>query len=316
MMRTLDARPLGLLGALLAGAAVALAVMAAAGSGPALWVAVAGASACACGLVVGTTARVVPAVALAGVAAVALVLAVDGYRDPAPTEVRAYRTLDLATPHAARATHVENVETPAPPPPLTKPQFVQRFYAALDAGRYAQAWERLGPAVRARSASFEAWRAGDAYRAPAPTEVRAYKTLPVAAPHAARVTHVKNVETPARPPLTKPQFVHRFYAALDAGRYAQAWERLGPVVRARSASFEAWRAGYATTLSQRVEDLRVEADGNVRHTLVTVDRTPCGGTTERRYEMLWYLDEDGRTFTARDLVGVQLAGVEPALACD
>ncbi len=49
--------------------------------------------------------------------------------------------------------------------------------------------------------------------------------------------------------------------------------------------------------------------------LVTVDRTPCGGTTERRYEMLWYLQNDGRTFTARDVVGVQLAGVDPALAC-
>ena len=44
MMRTLDARPFGLLGALLAGAALALAVMAAAGSDPAVWVAVAGAA--------------------------------------------------------------------------------------------------------------------------------------------------------------------------------------------------------------------------------------------------------------------------------
>ena len=234
MMRTLDARPFGLLGALLAGAAVALAVMAAAGTDPAVWVAVAGASACACGLVVGTTARVVPAVALAGVAAVALVLAVDGYRDPAPAEVRAYKAHAVAAPQAPPVTRVEEVEKPAPP---------------------------------------------------------------------------------AAPPLTAPQFVHRFYAALDAGRFGQAWERLGPVVQARSASFDAWRAGYATTLSQRVEDLRVEAGGNVRHTLVTVDRTPCGGTTERRYEMLWYLQRDGRTFTARDVVGVQLAGVDPALAC-
>ena len=234
MMRTLDAPPFGLLGALLAGAAVALAVMAAAGTDPAVWVAVAGASACACGLVVGTTARVVPAVALAGVAAVALVLAVDGYRDPAPAEVRAYKAQAVAASQAPPVTRVEEIEQPAPP---------------------------------------------------------------------------------AAPPLTAPQFVHRFYAALDAGRFGQAWNRLGPVVQARSASFDAWRAGYATTLSQRVEDLRVEAGGNARHTLVTVDRTPCGGTTERRYEMLWYLQRDGRTFTARDVVGVQLAGVDPALAC-
>jgi hypothetical protein len=65
----------------------------------------------------------------------------------------------------------------------------------------------------------------------------------------------------------------------------------------------------------RVEDLRVEAEGNVRHALVTVDRTPCSTTTERRYELLWYLERDGRTFTARNAVGVQLAGVDPALAC-
>jgi hypothetical protein len=233
MMRTLGARPFGLLGALLAGAAVALAVMAAAGTGPAVWVAVAGASACACGLVVGTTARVMPAVALAGVASAALVLAVDGYRDPAPAEVRAYKAHAVAAPQAPPVTHVEKVEQPAPPPPS----------------------------------------------------------------------------------LTAPQFVHRFYAALEAGRFGQAWKRLGPVVQARSVSFDAWRAGYATTLSQRVEDLRVEAGGNVRHVLVTVDRTPCGGTTERRYEMLWYLQPDGRTFTARDVVGVQLAGLDPALAC-
>lgn len=228
-MRTLDARVLALLGALLAGAAVALAVMAAAGTDPAVWVAVAGASACACGLVVGTTARVIPAVALAGVASAALVLAVDGRRQSAPAEMRAL-VAPVAVAHAQ----------PAPP----------------------------------RS------------KAPAPL-----------------------------PPLTKPQFVRRFYAAIEAGHFGQSWGRLGPAVRARSMSFDAWRAGYATTLAQRVEDLHVEADGNVRHTLVTVDRTPCGGTTERRYEMLWYLQRDGRTFTARDVVGVQLAGADPALAC-
>jgi hypothetical protein len=78
MMRTLGTRPFTLLGALVAGASVTLAVMAASGFGPAVWVAVAGASACACGLVVASSARVVPAVALAGVSAAGLVLAVDG----------------------------------------------------------------------------------------------------------------------------------------------------------------------------------------------------------------------------------------------
>jgi hypothetical protein len=80
-------------------------------------------------------------------------------------------------------------------------------------------------------------------------------------------------------------------------------------------SFDAWRGGYSTTVSNRVEDLRVEADGAVRHVLAAVDRTPCGTTTERRFEVLWYLARDGRTFTATDLDAVQLAGVDPALAC-
>jgi hypothetical protein len=148
-----------------------------------------------------------------------------------------------------------------------------------------------------------------------PLEVRAYwapavvEELPRAEPSPAATP------APTPPPLTPPRFVRRFYAALEAGRFEQAWARLGPAIQGRSASFQAWRAGYATTLSQRVEDLRVEPDGTVRHVLVAVDRTPCGGTTERRYEMLWYLDRSGRTFTARDLIGVQLAGVDPALAC-
>jgi hypothetical protein len=230
MMRTLDARVLALLGALPAGAAVALAVMAAAGAEPAVWVAVAGAFACACGLVVATTGSLVPSVSLAGLASAALVLAVGGDGEPGLAEVRAL---------------------PAP--------------AAV-----AQA----APAAQHQVA-----------------------------------------DTDPPPPLTKPQFVRRFYAAIEAGDFGQSWGRLGPAVRARSASFDAWRDGYATTVAQRVEDVHVEADGNVRHTLVTVDRTPCGGTTEQRFEMLWYLDPDGRTFTARDVVGVQLAGVDPALAC-
>jgi hypothetical protein len=229
MMRTLGTRPFTLLGALVAGASVTLAVMAASGFGPAVWVAVAGASACACGLVVASSARVVPAVALAGVSAAGLVLAVDGGEAAAPVEVRAY-----AAPQA-----VEDVASRAEPPPILKPP----------------------------------------------------------------------------PPVRRPQFVRRFYAAIDAGDFGHAWGRLGPAIRARSASFDAWRAGYATTVSNRVEDVRVEPGGNVRHVLVTVDRTPCGGTIERRYEMLWYLERDDRTFTARDVVGVQLAGVDPALAC-
>jgi hypothetical protein len=233
-------RPLLVLASLCAGAVVALGVVAVAGGGGDLaWVAIAGGAACACGLVVGSTARIAPAAALAIVAAAALVLAVE---DGSPVEVRPF-----AAAEGAWATVVDN----AP----------------------AAAVAEAAPARRAE---------------PKPPPV----------------------------PVTAPRFVRRFYAALNGGRFEQAWKRLGPVVQSRSGSFEMWRDGYATTVSQRVESLQVEAGDTVRHVLVTVDRTPCGTTTERRYEMLWYLQRDGRTFMARDLVGVQLAGVDPALACE
>ena len=232
-MPSLAPRPFALLAALVAGAALTCAVMTIAGaSGPAGWVAVSGAAACACGAVVGSSARVLPGAALAGVAAVALVLASGGGKRPATAEVRAYQA--PAVIEAAPSAAPPRAEAPPPPP---------------------------------------------------------------------------------RPPLRRPEFVRRFYAAIDAGRFEKAWGRLGPVVQARSANFAAWRAGYATTLSNRVEDLRVEPGGAVRHVLVAVDRTPCGGTTERRFEVLWFLHRDGRTFTATDLDAVQLAGVDPALAC-
>ena len=78
-------RPLGLLAAVAAGAAVALGVMlVSGGDASVVWVAVAGGAACACGLVVGSTARVLPAMVLAMLAAAALVLAVQGAEDDEP----------------------------------------------------------------------------------------------------------------------------------------------------------------------------------------------------------------------------------------
>ena len=71
--------------AVAAGAAVALAVMlVSGGDASVVWVAIAGGAACACGLVVGSTARVLPAMVLAMLAAAALVLAVRGAEDEPP----------------------------------------------------------------------------------------------------------------------------------------------------------------------------------------------------------------------------------------
>ena len=85
-------RPLLQLVALAGSAVVALLVVVAVsgGAGPLVWVAVAGAAACGCGLVVGSTARVVPAMVLAILTAAALVLAVESRDDGAPQAVRTF----------------------------------------------------------------------------------------------------------------------------------------------------------------------------------------------------------------------------------
>jgi len=111
------------------------------------------------------------------------------------------------------------------------------------------------------------------------------------------------------------QFVSRYYALLEAGRYEEAWSRLSAAGQAQTRDFEAWRAGYATTVSQRVEDLRTDPGGVVRYVLVAVDRTPCGTTTERRFAIRWRVVRTGRTTTATSLSGVKLAGLDPIAAC-
>jgi hypothetical protein len=110
------------------------------------------------------------------------------------------------------------------------------------------------------------------------------------------------------------RLVRDYYAALDRGRFALAWRRLAPGVRVAFGGFEAWRLGYGSTLGHRVEGVAVERSGGgatVRHDLVAVDRTPCGGTTERRFAVGWRL-ERGR---ATSLSAVKLAGLDPADSC-
>jgi hypothetical protein len=109
--------------------------------------------------------------------------------------------------------------------------------------------------------------------------------------------------------------VRSYYAALDAGEFEAAWARLGPAVRARFGGLEAWRAGYGSTLGHRVEDVRVDPGGVVRHVLVAADRTPCGGRTERRFAVSWRLERRGDNLVAAELTAVTVAGVDPAAAC-
>ena len=124
--------------------------------------------------------------------------------------------------------------------------------------------------------------------------------------------------TPPRRPAHRPisasaraeKLVRSYYAAIDAGDFAAAWARLSPAVQARFGGFAVWRAGYDTTLSQRVE--AVEFDGaQIRYVLAARDRTPCGGAVEQRFAVVWTL-AGGR---ASSLHAVRLAGQDPAAAC-
>jgi hypothetical protein len=128
------------------------------------------------------------------------------------------------------------------------------------------------------------------------------------------VERSREEEVPARRTTTR-QFVRRFYAAIDAGRFEEAWSRLSAGGDRESPGFEDWRAGYATTVSHRVEDVETEPGGVVRYELVAVDRTPCGTTTERRFEVRWRLVPTRRSFTATSLGAVKLDGLDPVAAC-
>jgi hypothetical protein len=106
------------------------------------------------------------------------------------------------------------------------------------------------------------------------------------------------------------KLVRSYYAAIDSGDFAAAWARLSPAVQARFGGFAVWRDGYETTLSQRVEG--VEVDGaQIRYVLVARDRTPCGGSVEQRFAVVWTM-ADGH---ASSLHAVRLAGQDPATAC-
>jgi hypothetical protein len=109
------------------------------------------------------------------------------------------------------------------------------------------------------------------------------------------------------------RFVRGYYAAVDAGRFEDAWSRLAAADE--GASFAVWRAGYATTVGHRVEHVRTGPDGVVRYTLVAVDRTPCGTTTERRFAIRWRLVRPDGRLTATALGAVKLSGVDPVAAC-
>jgi len=147
----------------------------------------------------------------------------------------------------------------------------------------------------------------------APDERGAELAFPARAPMKAPERNGLEPARPAAPRHTVPQaerVVTSFYAALDAGDFERAWARLAPGVQQALGRFDTWRAGYATTLGHEVRQLEVEG-GTVTHVLVASDRTPCGGTTERRFAVTWRLQNE----RVAALSATKLGGVDPSAAC-
>ena len=99
------------------------------------------------------------------------------------------------------------------------------------------------------------------------------------------------VTRPATPGADPAGVVAEYYAALDARRFKAAWSTLAPPARARFRSFAAWRAGYATTLSNRPERIVVSRQGSratVQLVLVATDRSACG-PVHRSFTVRWSL---------------------------
>ena len=124
------------------------------------------------------------------------------------------------------------------------------------------------------------------------------------------------VAPPAR--LAPGEFVRAYYAALDARRFADAWNSLSPAVKSRFGGFAHWRAGYGTTLASVPQDLRVSpASGGaatIRLTLLARDRTSCGKPLERRFAVTGTLARAGTGWTLTRL-SAALNGPRPADPC-
>jgi hypothetical protein len=182
-------------------------------------------------------------------------------------------------------------------------------------GPKPRAHERAPSARRTRHRGAGRRIARPATPPPPPT---AEPVLPPEAAAPAATPEPQAREAAVRPPAQPPQtVVERYYRALDAGRYADAWTILTPAVRASFGPYEAWRNGYATTLSSSPRDIEVAAEGAVAmiaHELVTEDRSSCG-PVRRRFAVRWRLVLTDGGWRAAGLTAHKRSGAEPGDAC-
>jgi hypothetical protein len=97
---------------------------------------------------------------------------------------------------------------------------------------------------------------------------------------------------PATPATDPTDVVAAYYRALDARRFDQAWDSLSPAVQKAFGGFAHWKAGFATTLESRPEQIVAHslAGGGVSivHVLVARDTSACGNV-QQRFNVTWRL---------------------------
>jgi hypothetical protein len=200
-----------------------------------------------------------------------------------------------ATPAKTPAAHAR-AKTPAKAPATP---------AAAPAKTHATAPATHARAKTPATAPAAATPASPAATPAAPAVRRATPAAPSAAPPA----------IPATPSVSPAALVRSYYADLNAKRFDAAWRQLSAGVRARFGGLAKWRAGYATTVSSRPEQLSATtaADGSatVRNVLVARDRTSCGKVVERRFAVVWQLARARSAWTVAAVRATPLGSARP-----
>jgi len=109
-------------------------------------------------------------------------------------------------------------------------------------------------------------------------------------------------------------FVRDYYAAIDAHDFTAAWDMLLPDVQDAFGDFESWKKGYATTVSQAADGLRITPAGTsaiVGLTLRAGDRGACGKVAERRFAVTWWLVRTDAGLRATAASARKISGPEP-----
>jgi hypothetical protein len=140
---------------------------------------------------------------------------------------------------------------------------------------------------------------------------------PTRVTHRAPSTHSITPPQPAGPSAaglrrSAETFVRHFYTQLAAQDFDSAWTRLPSNVRASAGSIDAWRAGYATTISSEPSDVSVdtfsEGTATVSLTLRATDLDACADEIRQRFAVRWTLRRGGDRWVADAVVAQKVSG--------